>query len=81
MSSLYKIEKNIPVQVKRESNKYPFSKMEVGDSFFVKSENGQTPSKTRAAIMQCIARFYLSNTDVKFKTSVLDNGVRVWKTK
>jgi hypothetical protein len=37
--SQYQIDKNIPMSLKNMRSKYPFAQMEVGDSFFVPSDD------------------------------------------
>lgn len=59
----YKIEKNIPLNQER----FPFSQMEVGDSFLI--EDG-----TPRYIVYAAAR----RAKVKVATKVLDTGTRVW---
>lgn len=59
----YKIEKNIPLNQER----FPFSQMEVGDSFLI--EDG-----TPKYIVYTAAR----RAKVKVATKSLDTGTRVW---
>lgn len=74
-----KIEKNIPIPV--TEIKYPFDKMDVGDSFFI-PENDK---KVRLKI-QCAVRSYFNIYKKKTKATMkiisksLENGVRVWRT-
>jgi hypothetical protein len=54
-------------------NKYPFSKMQVGDSFFVQSDTFQClPYKA--------AKNYCSRTGKKFSGRLVDGGLRIWRT-
>ena len=64
------IEKNIPIQRGRE--KYPFLKMEIGDSF-VFSGNRK--------VIGAAASWYGSRYKMKFTTRSVDGGVRVWRVK
>ncbi len=73
-----KIEKNIPIPV--TEIKYPFDKMDVGDSFFI----AETDKKERLKI-QCAVRSYFAMYRKKTKTTMkiisksLENGVRIWR--
>jgi hypothetical protein len=57
--------------------KYPFAKMEVGDSFFMKSG---FPEHERGRV-SAAACAYAKKHGVKFSTKVFDNGVRTWRIK
>ena len=71
---MYKIEKNIPIGVVNQT-KYPFSKMEVGDSFFVKGDKKKITAVTVAATT------YKKNTEgTNFISRRNESGVRVWRT-
>ena len=66
------IEKSVPIpEGKTKPRIYPFSTMELGDSFFVK--NG---TSARAA-----ASHYSAGTDRKFTTRKEGEGYRVWRVK
>lgn len=66
---MYQIEKNIPV-----AGKYPFEKMEVGDSFYVEGD------KKAKANLRMAAFTYRKNANVKFATKSDDKGIRIWRT-
>lgn len=68
MTAIIEIEKNIPIPT--ASPKYPFSKMDVGDSFLT------TEKSVRSS---CV--IYSKKTGVKFSCYVVDGGVRVWRVK
>lgn len=73
---MYKIEKNIPVaKLQPSGSKYPFTKMEVGDSFFVKGD-----LKKRQAVAVAVYNYKLSNKGIGFCTRTNDEGIRVWRT-
>jgi len=80
-----KIEKNIPAPHGYETSgnyKYPFCDMEIGDSFFVESKNGRIEGLRTALLMA--GRSYKLRTNlsqVKYKTKVENNGVRIWRVK
>lgn len=70
----YQIEKNIqmPASVRAgRTYKYPFTQMEVGDSFFV-------PEKT-AARFQSTASSASKRHSMKFRCRNVDGGVRCWR--
>ena len=74
---MYKIEKNIPVsgvgQKTGAPRKYPFRKMVVGDSFFVKGDKKKIQS-----IRQLILRENKLSEKYRWISRAVDNGVRVW---
>lgn len=70
-----KVEKDIAIPVgsaKGAPAKYPFSKMEVGDSVFF--ENGKTGGKEYLAA-QALGRY----KKWKFSGREQDGGVRIWR--
>lgn len=70
-----KIEKGIPVpETRGVLAKYPFSSMEVGDSFFVAASDTGDLSHVRSA-----ASWNAKRHEMKFCTRTVDGGVRVWR--
>jgi len=72
----YKIEKNIPIKklFGGWDEKYPFSKMEIGDSFTVTGEE--------KFIVRSAAYAHANRHNKKFKTRAEDeNTTRVWRVK
>lgn len=70
------IEQNVPMpEVKREGRKtkYPFSKMEVGDSCFFP---GATPKGKESHA----AHSYGYYNGMKFSGRTMDGGLRIWRT-
>ena len=65
------IEKNVPIPEPRR-RKYPFSKMKIGDSFFIED----TSAKVRAS-----ASSYGKRLNREFITRREGNGVRCWRVK
>lgn len=67
-----KIEKNIPIPIKCYS-RYPFSEMEIGDSFLVHS----------ALIKSIRTDAYMAGKRLskKFSTRRVSDGVRIWRIK
>jgi hypothetical protein len=73
MTFQYEIEKGVEMPPdKRKTSKYPFEKMEVGDSFFV-------PEKT-AISLQSTCSLYKQKTGYKFILREVDGGVRIWRS-
>ena len=73
-----KIEKNIPAPSGYGANvsgKYPWRKMDVGDSVFFDNEPDKTQSNPAAAARL----FSRKNPEFKFATRSEGNGVRVWR--
>ena len=69
---MLKLEKNIPIpSTAGRPKKYPFEKMQHGDSFLV------TP-KEKTSVRQCIVRENKRSTTHKWITRSVDNGIRVW---
>lgn len=74
----YIIEKNIPIPDK-SNRKYPWDKMEVGDSFLI---NEYSPAKLNNVMSSSKMYASLRNLDVKFVArKVGENQIRVWRTK
>lgn len=70
----YQIEKNIPISTKRaDIVKYPFSQMEVGDSFTV-------PIEERHKIAQS-AFYFGKKNGKKFATRREIDKIRVWRVR
>lgn len=73
---MYKIEKNIPVGMTNERSVYPFSIMEVGDSFFVKGDK-----KKVTAVSVAINYYKKSHKNTNFTLRSTAEGARVWRIK
>lgn len=74
---MFEIEKNIPIP--GYHCKYPFEKMEIGDSFFVKEASDSYRRKVRNA-----ANMFGKKNGCKFKTRSMKNkdgidGIRIWR--
>lgn len=79
-----KIEKNVPITDGRGREfKYPFSEMNVNDSFIVFSENHEGQQKLQHSVKGSYNHFITNHQpDWKFKTKKEGaKGVRVWRTK
>ena len=96
MMSEFKIEKNVPVPMKRhKSSIFPFAQMEIGDSFFVEADkDGRSVEQRRAkginvkmASARNTATTYAYRSGKNFITrQILDDkeqllGVRIWRIK
>jgi len=66
-----KIEKNIPFTGHGNNGKFPFYKMEVGDSFLVGLEDKSS--------LQSMDSAYGRKNNKKFTTRQSDDGIRVWR--
>ena len=67
------------MSVRRASKRYPFSKMEVGDSFLVPLDGSSTHEvQSRLAAN---GGYWAKKLGVKFATRAVDEGVRVWRIK
>ena len=70
----YKIETGVPLPRLKNTRKYPFDKMKVGDSFFV--PNGKIGTIGNAVFM-----WNREHRDSQFISRSVEGGVRVWRTK
>ena len=69
----YKIEKGVILPNLSVGGKYPYSSMEIGDSFFVPSSDASTPTVRQRAYQ------YGREAGMKFRTRSEKNGLRVWR--
>ena len=73
---MYEIEKDVPTPTgAQRTAKYPFGKMEVGDSVFVPSE------KRLSGIHSCATYYGLRHPPKKFTTRKVEGGYRIWRIK
>lgn len=79
-SGLYKIEKGIEIVRKKTiTNRFPFEKMDIGDSFLI-PKNDQDPLKARASIYAAVKSFNTFNSKThKVSSRVEEGGLRVWR--
>lgn len=71
---MFKIDKHMPIPEQIGSGaraKYPFAKMEVGDSFFVPS--------MRSNALSNAAQWHTKKTGKKFTCANVEGGVRCWR--
>ena len=72
---MIEIESSVPLPALH--SKYPFDKMEVGDSFFIPCgflEVNQCLTKVRRS-----AHKFKQGKEVRFYACIVDKGVRVWR--
>ena len=78
----FKVEAGIPIPPRsaklgaRKDSKYPFARMEVGDSFFIPTTGPKDPAYKRllSSVSQAKRRF-----GINLQSRVVDGGVRVWR--
>ena len=74
-----KIEKNIPITRKYAKNSLPFELMEVGDSFHFKF-NGEKEEMLRIRLLNAFRSWRIrNNSEMKIKSSLTEDGVRIWR--
>ena len=75
-----KIQQNIPVPDVRSRVRYPWSRMEIGDSVLILAGENEQVELFKRKIYQS-ARYYGDKTGKKFKHLFdhEENGVRVWR--
>ena len=79
MMSTITIEKNIPLPKKKSRRIYPFSEMDIEDSFQINIENDHKAISKKQNVYIAIWRFCKANPNKKFTTSTVDVGIRVWR--
>jgi hypothetical protein len=86
MNNSFKIEQNVPLPaIPRGAPpspiKYPWSELNVGDSFFVPLVDKNIMA-IRTAIILDLKKFSTqTGQKIKITTRAIDNGVRVWRIK
>lgn len=82
MSDAPQIESGIPLppyNTKRErKSKYPFARMNVGDSFFVPTTN-ETFDNIRHAVYAAACHYAKRNGGGRYKTRAVPGGLRIWR--
>lgn len=77
MNDQFKIENNIPVPSgAARGGKYPFAEMEVGGSFFIKTDKATAQSNVLFSAKAWAVR---QGNNWSFTTSRIDDGVRIWR--
>lgn len=71
----------VPSKRGRKPTQFPFTDMEVGDSFVIDCdpEAKKEVDSWRRKLLVAKKRF-LKEYDAKFTTAVVENGLRVWRT-
>ena len=80
---MYEIEKCIKITEAKSGRpktgpKYPFRKMNVGDSFSIPFENKYEARKIQSRLLMSTRRERFPNGE-KFTTRTLDNCIRCWR--
>lgn len=71
----YEIDKDIPIPpLKRRHNNYPFTEMDVGDSFLVPHDTNLKVSTLRNVVSQAKKKLGFN-----FAVSEVEDGVRIWR--
>lgn len=75
------INKDIPIPSSRrsENHKFPFDKLEVGQSFLVPNPDN-LPAKQVRNRVNSLANYFGKRKDKKFVIRTTTEGVRVWRT-
>jgi len=79
------VESGVPIPEKKSTingkpRRYPFSTMEVGDSFFVKQVKGYPMTSLHRNVSGQASRRAAAHEDEKYTTRQVEGGVRVWRT-
>lgn len=83
----FQIEKQVEIPSGRSGTTYPFSQMEVNDSFLVPLEEGKKIDGLRSSVSSAATSWGLKNGDRKFTTRIMKDesgnptGVRIWRVK
>ena len=72
------IEQNIPIPEDRA--RYPFKKMNVGDSVLLKPKTGEDRLKFHRRVSANRSLFQKRNPGVELISRSVDGGIRVWRT-
>lgn len=72
------VDSNIPIPARRRRpSKYPFEKMDLGDSFFIEStEDRPNPERALGSVVHAANKRY---GEMKFRIAKVDGGARVWR--
>lgn len=74
-----KIEKNIPPPFGGGRTKYPFSEMQVGDSFFIPCSDAAMRQTVNNLIVSAKGWSSRNNNSAKFTARAVEGGARVWR--
>lgn len=78
-----RIEKNIPIKKKNGfGTQYPWNKMEIGDSFYLKIPKGVKYTTYQSSVLTTARSWSLyNNQDAKFSSRKEDKGFRIWRVR
>lgn len=76
---MIKIDKGIPIPLFKSSRRYPFTDMEIGDSFIVECD--RTDCKKVMAAVSGAGRLFRNRmkSNAKFTVKIVENGIRCWR--
>lgn len=69
----FAIEKGIPVPPEKDTKKYPFKEMQIGDSFFI-------PGAKTSAVISGPITYRKTRYREQYMCRCVDGGLRVWRT-
>lgn len=72
--TVFTIDKDVPIPTGTALDRFPFSKMEIGDSFFVPKDD-----ISENTVRAYVSRYSKDRDDVAYKVGVVEGGVRVWR--
>ena len=73
------IQSDVPIPARIGNKVYPFSEMNVNDSFFYPFEVEKETSAQAQKVYMALYRFKLKNKGNAFTTRISKTGVRVWR--
>lgn len=79
---MYQIEKGIPLPPRSRSSgysKYPFADMQLGDSFVISLNPGESIDQLRFRANSALAKAR-KTTNAQFSSRTVDGGIRIWRT-
>ena len=71
---MFKIEKGIKMPTKMQPRKYPWTELEVGDSFSIPLKDGKPAS------LKSVMYIAAKRLNRKFELRVLKTEIRIWRT-
>lgn len=78
----YKVDRGVQMERKREAfTRFPFNKMQVGDSFLVPIEDQEQAAVGPSIYSAANSYNNTHGTKIKMSTRKVEGGVRVWRIK
>ena len=78
----YEVEKGIEIPKSKKGKgvtKYPFSKMEIGDSFLIPKTDKNSSSIQSIVLAACGLYRKRKNNNFKITTRIVDGDIRAWR--